>query len=290
MKKEKGSTLANYAFLVPAFIIYISIIVLPVFYSVYISFFKWNGIQEKEWVGLSNYIHLLFEDPIFIIAVKNNAIWIVLTVLVTMSVSLGIAIILNKNFVGRTFFRGFFYFPAIIAPIAVAIIWRWIYNPNIGFLNEFFKVIGLGFRQSWISDPTISLFAVFVAALWQAIGQPMIIFIAGLQSVPPEVLEAATIDGASSIRKFFYVTVPMMKETFFIVIATLVVSALKVFDVVQGLTGGGPNNSTQMLSTYMYSQSFLYSNVGLGSSISVIMVLVMLMVIVPYVSFTTRGE
>lgn len=160
----------------------------------------------------------------------------------------------------------------------------------MGFINEFFELIGLNFTQSWISDPNVSLYAVFMASLWQAIGQPMILFLAGLQAISPDVLEAATIDGANGYKKFFMVTVPLLKDTFVIVIATLIVAAMKVFDVVQGLTGGGPNDSTQMISTYMYSQVFKYNNVGYGTAIACVMVFMMLIVIVPYVSFTAKED
>lgn len=279
---------SDYLFLLPAMLIYCSVIVIPVFYTLYISTHKWNGIGEMESVGLNNYVNLFTNDPIFQKALVNNLIWIVLTIAVTMTVALAFAVMLNKSFRGRTFFRGFFYFPCVIAPIAVSIIWRWIYNPSVGFVNQFFGLLGVAYRQSWISSPQYSLYAVFAAALWQAIGQPMILFLAGLQTVPEDVLEAATIDGASNRRKFFTITCPLMKETFVIVVANLITAALKVFDVVQGLTGGGPNNATQMLPTYMYSQTFQYSNVGTGTAIASVMVLMMMVVIIPYVLFTAR--
>lgn len=281
---------AAWFFLLPAAVIYLSVIVIPVFYSFFISLFKWNGIGEKEFVGIQNYINLFSQDKTFHTAIVNNLIWIVLTIFVTMTISLAFAVILNKQFKGRTFFRGFFYFPCVIAPIAVAIIWRWIFNPNVGFINQFFQAIGVDYSQQWISDPKVSLYAVFVAALWQAIGQPMILFLAGLQAISPDMLEAATIDGANGVKKFFFITVPLLKDTFVIVIATLIVAAMKVYDVVQGLTGGGPNDSTQMLSTYMYSQVFQYNNVGYGTAVACIMVLLMLVVIVPYVSFTAKED
>ena len=221
-------------------------------------------------------------------AIANNLIWMVLTIFVTMTVALTFAVILNKQFAGRTFFRGFFYFPAVIAPIVISIIWRWIYDPNVGFVNEFFRAIGVNFSQSWLSGSNVSLYAIFIAALWQGIGQPMILFLAGLQTVPVEVLEAVTIDGCSNTRCFFAIVCVLMKETFVIVIATLIVAAMKVFDVVRGLTGGGPNNSTQMLSTYMYSQTFQHNNVGTGTAIASIMVMIMMLVIIPYVRFTAK--
>jgi ABC-type sugar transport system permease subunit len=287
--KHKKADITAWLFLVPAGVIYLSVVMIPVLYSLVISLFKWNGIAAMEFVGLNNFI-TLFHDSIFTKAMLNNLIWIALSLFVTMSVSLGLAVMLNRPFAGRTFFRGFFYFPAVIASIAVAIIWRWIYNPSYGFINQLFKILGSDFQQSWISSPTASLYAIFFASLWQSVGQPMIFFLAGLQTVPEDVLEAATIDGASSVRRFFTITIPMMKETFVIVMANLIVGAMKVFDVVMGLTAGGPNNATQMMSTYMYSQTFRYNNVGYGTAVAILMVVFMMVVIVPYISFTARKD
>ena len=287
MARKKRRT--AWLFILPAAIIYLSVVITPVFYSVIISFFKWNGISRLEFVGLNNFFNL-FRDPLFIKAISNNFIWIILSLFGTMTVALALAVMLNRKFFGRTFFRGFFYFPAIIAGIATALIWRWIYNPTFGFINQMLVILGINFQQSWISSPQSSLYAVFIASLWQSVGQPMIFFLAGLQTVPEEVLEAATIDGASNMRRFMVVTVPMMKETFVIVIANLVVGAMRVFDIVMGLTAGGPNNATQMMSTYMYSQTFRYNNVGYGTAIAVLMVVFMMMVIVPYIRFTAARD
>jgi ABC-type sugar transport system permease subunit len=286
---SKKNNFTSYLFLLPAGLIYCSVIVFPVFYSAFISLFKWNGIGKMQFQGLKNFVNL-FSDSIFIIALKNNLVWVILSLFITMTAALSFAVILNRQFRGRTFFRGFFYFPAVIAPISVAIIWRWIYNPGFGFINQFFAAIGSGFQQNWISTPNVSLYAIFFASLWQSVGQPMIFFLAGLQTVPEEVLEAAIIDGASNTRRFFVITVPMMKETFVIVIANLIVHSLKVFDVVMGLTAGGPNNATEMMSTYMYSQTFRYNNVGYGTAIAVLMVVFMLVVIVPYVKLTAGKD
>ena len=290
MKKHIKTDKAAWLFMLPAAIIYLSVIVAPVLYSFFISLFKWNGIAEMEFVGLQNYINLLTDDKTFRTAIVNNLIWIVLTIFITMTVSLAFAVILNKKFRGRTFFRGFFFFFSVIALIATAIIWRWIYNPNIGFINQFFQLLGIDYSQQWISDPNVSLYAVFAAGLWQGIGQPMILFLAGLQAISPDVLEAATIDGANGIKKFFLITVPLLKDTFVIVIATLIVAAMKVYDIIQGLTGGGPNDATQMLATYMYSQVFQYNNVGYGTAVACIMVILMMIVIIPYVSFTAKED
>lgn len=288
MGKKRKIDFGAYVFLIPALLIYLSVIVIPVFYSLFISLHEWNGIGHMNFVGLDNYIQLIMEDDIFHTAIKNNLIWIFLTLFVTTSVALFFAVLLNKRFRGRALFRGLFYFPCVIAPITVSIIWQWMYDPNIGFFNAFFDLLGIDYSQHWISDPKVSLFAIFGAALWQMIGQPMILFLAGLQSIPTEILEAATVDGTNGFQKFFYVTVPLLKESFVIVIATLVVEAVHVYDIVKGLTDGGPNNATQMMSTYMYTQTFRYNNVGYGTAVACIMVLIMLIVIVPYVSFSAK--
>lgn len=279
-----------FGFLLPALVIYLSVIVMPVFYSFFISLFNWNGIREMKFVGLGNYKKLFFDDPIFLISIKNNLIWLVLTMLLTMTIALLFAVILNKQFHGRTFFRGFFYFPSVIAPIAVSIIWRWMYEPNFGFINQLAQTLGSEFSQTWLSNPKTSLYAIFAANLWAVVGQSMILFLAGLQTVSVDALEAATIDGAGAVKRFIHITIPYMRETFIIVFATLIIAGMKVFDIVMGLTAGGPNNSTEMLSTYMYSQSFRYNNVGMGTTVASVMVLIMLFIIVPYISFTAKEQ
>lgn len=276
-------------FLLPAGIVYLSVIVFPVFYSLYLSMFTGSGIRDWTFVGFQNY-SALWDDAIFLVSLKNTILWMVLTLAVTTCLALALAVLLNKSFPGRTFFRGFFYFPSVVAMIAVAIIWRWIYNPSFGFINQLFHVVGINFSQQWTSQISTALITCFIASQWQAIGQPMLLFLAGLQTVPADVLEAAVIDGAGSAKRFWLITIPLMKETFVIVLSTLMISALKVYDIVRGLTDGGPNNASQVLATYMYSQTFDYNNWGYGAAIACVMVVIMLVITVPYISFTSRKQ
>ena len=273
--------------MLPALIIYLSVIIFPIGYSLYISTHAGNGIAKMKFVGIDNYIKM-FKDPVMWISLKNTLIWILLTVFVTMIVALILALLLSKAFRGRTFFRAFFYFPCVISGISVAIIWRWIYNPQIGFINQFTKALGINFSQTWLSNEKVALYGLFAASLWQAVGQPMILFIAGIQAVPEDILEAADIDGAGKVRKFFSITAPLIKETFIMVISTLVIAAMKVYDIVKGLTDGGPNNSTQVLASYMYNQVYQYNNIGYGTAIAIFMVIIMLVIIVPYLVFTAK--
>lgn len=284
---KKKSSVSAYLFMLPALIIYLSVIIFPIGYSLYISTHAGNGIAKMKFVGIDNYIKM-FKDPVMWISLKNTLIWILLTVFVTMTVALILALLLSKAFRGRTFFRAFFYFPCVISGISVAIIWRWIYNPQIGFINQFTKALGINFSQTWLSNEKVALYGLFAASLWQAVGQPMILFIAGIQAVPEDILEAADIDGAGKVRKFFSITAPLIKETFIMVISTLVIAAMKVYDIVKGLTDGGPNNSTQVLASYMYNQVYQYNNIGYGTAIAIFMVIIMLVIIVPYLVFTAK--
>jgi ABC-type sugar transport system permease subunit len=288
--KNKGS-IRDYLYIVPAFLIYTSIVIVPALYSIYISLFKWNGISPKVFVGLKNYIDLFTKDPIFLRSLKNNFIWIIMTLLVTVVIAMLLALLVNRKFKGRAFVRSYFYFPYTLSIILVAIVWRKMYDPATGFINEFLRSGNLdSFTGQWTADPKIALFCVFIAAAWQSVGQPMILFLAGLQTLPVEVLEAAKIDGAGKIKGFFYVTVPLLKETFVIVLATQIITSMKVFDVIMGMTAGGPANSTQTLATYMYSQSFLWDHWGKGTAIAVVMLAIMMLIVVPYVVYTARRE
>lgn len=287
MKKQSGWT--SYLFLLPALGLYILSVVYPTIRSVYLSFFDWNGILPKTYIGVKNYVSLLTNDKIFWIALKNNVLWIILTVCFTVTVSLILALALNREFRGRTFYRAIFYVPYMFSWIVVGIIWKWMYNPNMGFINEFLRLIGLeNLTRNWLAEKNIAIYCIYVAALWQGVGQPMVYFISGLSAIPEDILEAARIDGAGKFSMFFNITLPMLKETFVVVLATLIIASMKVYDIVYTMTGGGPANATQTLASYMYSQTFKYNKLGKGSAIASIMLVIMLFVIVPYVIFTSR--
>ena len=286
--KEK---LNAFSFLAPALLIYIIIIVFPGIYSVVLSLFEWNGVAEKRFVGLANYVKLFTNDDIFRIALKNNVIWIVLTVCITVVLALILALVLNGKFTGRIVYRSIFYFPYMLSWIVIGIIWKWMYNPNFGMINTFLGAVGLdSLKGSYLSNPKIALYCIFAAALWQGLGQPMLYFLAGLQTMSSDVLEAARIDGAGKINLFIRIIVPMLKETFVIVLATQIIASMKVYDIIYVMTDSGPANSTQTLATYMYNQTFSYNNLGMGSTVATIMVIIMMFIIVPYVIFSTKED
>lgn len=278
-------------FLFPALFIYVIVVVFPTVYSLFLSFCDWNGLGSKKFVGFKNYIQLFTSDSVFYTALKNNIIWIILTICLTVLLALLLALVLNRSFRGRIVYRAIFYFPYMLSWIIVGIIWKWMYNPNFGLINQVLGMVGLdSLKGAYLSNTKMALYCVFIAALWQGLGQPMLYFLAGLQTLPNDILEAAKIDGAGKISLFFRVIVPMLKETFVIVLATQIIASMKVYDIVYVMTDGGPANATQTLATYMYNQTFTYSNLGVGSAIATVMVLIMMVVIVPYVAFSTKDE
>ena len=280
---------SRYLFLLPALVVYLAVIVFPAISSLYYSLFKWNGIGPKKFVGLKNYIQLFTSDSKFRAALVNNLLWLLMTVTITVGLALLFALLINKKFRGRTLLRGVLYFPYILSGIVVGIIWRWIYDPTLGLVNSVLLVLGKEeWAFSWLSNPKTALVAVFAAACWMYVGSPMVLFLAGLQSIPSELSEAARIDGANRFQVFWNITIPLLKETFVIVFATQIVNSLKVYDLIYTMTAGGPANATTTLALYMTKQTFSYGNVGMGAAVSMVMVIIMMVVIIPYVSFTAK--
>lgn len=280
----RSEVIAGALFLAPALLIYLTIIVYPMIYSAYLSLFEWDGIgPTKRFVGLGNYWSLWYENRVFWVALKNNALWTAVALTVPTGLGLLLALILNQKLAARGFYRGIFYFPAILSLSICGLIWTWIYHPSLGFLNQFLGWIGLeSLQRFWLSEPSIALFAVMVAAAWHNTGLPMLLYLAGLQTIPKEILEAAEVDGASRFQRFRLVIWPMLKDTTFVVLAITFINSLKVYDVVYVMTYGGPANTTQVLGTWMYFLTYNFNRIGLGTAIAVVLFGLTLIFAIPY--------
>jgi raffinose/stachyose/melibiose transport system permease protein len=293
-KSAKGSDdrlrFLPWLFLAPSLAIYSVVVVYPMIYSAWLSLFRWDGVAPtKVFVGLDNYGNLLTQNDVFWIALRNNAIWLVAALLLPTSIGLGLAILLNSKFRGSHIFRSVFYFPSVLSLAVVGLIWTWIYHPDLGLLNQALTASGLqSLTRNWLSDPNIALYPVIIAATWNAVGLPMLLFLAGLQTIPEELHEAAKVEGAGPVRRFLYVTFPLLRETTLIVLAITAINALKAYDIIYAMTNGGPANSTQLLSTWMYFLTYNYNQVGLGTAIAVVLFLLTLIFAIPYIRFMTR--
>lgn len=280
-------------YLLPALALYGYFIVYPMLDSVRLSFFKWTGFRtdEQVFVGLANYVRMFTADPVFWKALANSIIWVVLSLLIPMVLGLLLALALNRKMAGRNLMRSVFYIPSVFASITVAAMWRWIYNPTLGLVNQTLRELGLGeWALTWLGDPKIALYSVFVASVWQAVGFPMVLFLAGLQTVPPELVEAAKLDGANSWGVFLHVTLPALKPTTVVVVILTIINSLKVFDLIVGMTGGGPAQSTQVLALWSYTQSFSNNQFGAGAAVATVLLVVSLCLVVPYMAWSMKGD
>jgi raffinose/stachyose/melibiose transport system permease protein len=282
--RDLRRTGAALLFLLPALAIYAAVILYPMLYSTWLSLHDWDGVRpDKAFVGLDNYRVLLMENRVFWVALKNTAIWTVVALTVPTALGLALALALNRRLRGMAFYRSVFYFPALLSMSITGLIFTWIYHPTLGFLNQMLELMGLeSLQRAWLSEPSVALYAVMLAAAWHNTGLPMLLYLAGLQTIPADVLEAAEVDGARPIRRFWSITLPMLRETSFVVLAITFINSLKVYDIVYVMTFGGPANTTQVLGTWMYFLTYNFNRVGLGTAIAVILFGLTMIFAIPY--------
>lgn len=291
--RKPNAFLTALPYLIPALALYGLFLVYPMLEAVRLSFFKWSGFrtEEPEFVGLDNYVRLFTADPVFWKAFTNSIIWVALSLALPMVIGLILALGLNQKMIGRNFMRSVIYIPAVFASITVAAMWRWIYNPTLGLVNQVLEAVGLPeWTRVWLGDPQIAIYSIFVASIWQAVGFPMILFLAGLQGVPQELVDSAKVDGANRWQVFVNVTLPALKPTTVVVVILTMINSLKVFDLIVGMTGGGPAQSTQVLALWSYTQSFANHNFGSGSAIATILLVISLCLVVPYLAWSMKGD
>lgn len=277
----------------PALATYALFAIYPMIDVAWMSFMKWNGLTAtKQFVGFSNYVQIFTQDPVFWLAARNTVIWTVMSVVFPPAIGFALALALNQNIPGRASLRAIFYLPVIIAPIAVATIWRWMYDPFFGLFNATLTALGLqGLIQDWLGDRNVALYAMFVAYVWQTVGFSLVLFLAGLQNVSQTLVEAARIDGAGRFDVFRYVTLPALLPSITIVLILSIINSLKAFDIVYGMTQGGPAQSTQMLALWAFTQAIQLGDFGRGAAISVVLLAITTAIVVPYLRWTrTRGE
>jgi raffinose/stachyose/melibiose transport system permease protein len=281
----------GFMLLAPALAVYCLFAVYPMVNVVVLSFLRWNGLTTtSQFVGLDNYVQVFTQDPVFWTAARNTVLWTAMSVIFPPAIGFLLALALNQNIPGRAPLRALFYMPVIIAPIAVATMWRWMYDPFFGLFNAVLTEFGLdGLIQDWLGDRNVALYSMFVASVWQTVGFSLVLFLAGLQSVSPTLIEASRVDGASRFQIFRYVTLPALRPSITIVLILSIINSLKAFDIVYGMTQGGPAQSTQMLALWAFTQAMQLGDFGRGAAISVVLLLVTTAIVVPYLRWM-RGH
>lgn len=277
-------------FLAPALIIYVVFALWPMVDVTIMSFQRWDGLtSERPFVGFANYKYILTQDPVFWTAFFNTAIWTVLSLVFPPLIGLLLALGLDRKLFGRTALRAIYYLPVIIAPIAVATMWRWMYDPFFGLFAQMLTDWGLRVPD-FLGNRNHALYYVFIAYVWQQVGFSMVLFLAGLQGVDRSLVEAAQIDGAGRWKTFKHVTLPALMPTVTIVLVLSLIQSLKAFDIVFGLTGGGPAQSTQMLALWAFSQSMQAFDFGRGGAISVVLLIITVAIVIPYLRWSMARE
>lgn len=282
-KKVKGTARARseniwgWLFVLPTMIGLIVLNIYPIIDTIKQSFFKTGDFGRGDiFVGVDNYVKMLSDTETWdaLIATFKYAI---IEVPFSIAISLVLAVLLNRKMVGRSAYRTIFFLPMVCAPAAVAMVWRWLFNSEFGLLNHI-----LGSKIQWVSDPKIAIYSIAVIGVWSIIGYNMVLFISGLQEVPRDYYEAASIDGASGVRQFFSITIPLISPTIFFVLVTRVIGALQVFDLIfMVMDSGNPAlQKTQSLVYLFYNASFVERNMGYGSTIVVFLLIIIMILTV----------
>ncbi|MDP5272995.1 carbohydrate ABC transporter permease [Chengkuizengella axinellae] len=270
-------TVVGYLFIGPLMIGMILFTLIPIAVSLILSFTDWSlvqGIKDITFVGFKNFTYL-FQDPVFIKSVKNNLIFM-LVVPITMAISVVLAVLLNSNVYMKGLFKVIFFIPYISSVVAIAMVSQVIFHPSYGPINELLRTFGIENPPLWLADHDYALITLMLITIWMGIGYKLIIYMAGLQNIPQELYEAADIDGASGITKFFKITLPLLSPTSFFLLITGIIASFKVFDIIVVLTEGGPSDSTSVMVFYLYKQAFVNMKTGLASASSIVLVLIVL--------------
>jgi|Deesub1362B_J571_1020462.scaffolds.fasta_scaffold00062_75 ABC-type sugar transport system permease subunit len=284
--RELRHNLEAYTFLAPALTIMIIFLAYPVLNLFYISFFDWRGLGARHFVFLDNYKMLLRNEE-FRLVFKNTLIYILGVVPTTMVFSLFAAVLLNSKIKLRGFYRTSIFSPTAISFVATGIIWVWMFNLDYGLVNRVLNALGFSVID-WLRSTPWAMVAVIIATVWARVGYFMVIYLAGLQTIPEDYYEASDIDGANSLQKFLHVTLPLLKPTHVLVLVMLTIFSFRDFDQIYTMTGGGPLMSTTTLAYYIYVLSFERFRFSQGATVAVI--LLFLVILVQYLQRKVFGE
>ncbi|MEJ8734840.1 MULTISPECIES: carbohydrate ABC transporter permease [Mediterraneibacter] len=281
---------AKAVMLIPTLLVYMVFIIIPVFVAVYYSFTDYSGMGKAEFRGFDNYIRM-FGDELFLIALRNTCIVLVCSLLFLLVGSFLTAMLMNRAFRGNAFFKMVVFAPYIIAPIIIGIIWGYIMNPQYGLLNNILRSIGLdALAIEWIGGTKWSPLALAIVFTWQVMGFHATIFLSGIKTIPADIYEACAMDGANALQRLFYVTIPMLKETFIINIVLIITGVFKIYELVYQMTGGGPAHQSELLTSYMYFTVFSSRKYGYGMAIAVAILVLSIAGSFAYIRITTKKK
>jgi len=290
-QQRRKNALLGYLFILPAIIGLGLFVVYPMVTSLYHSFTEWNGLTPARWIGLDNYTEMFTNDPKFWSSVGVTLLWVVMSVPITMITALGLAVLVDRSLKGVKVFRTIFYLPVVLPAIAVLTLWKYIYDPTYGLANELLRDLHLP-TSLWLGSTHTALASIMIVGVW-SVGGTMIIFLAGLQAVPSELHEAARVDGAGAVRRFFSITLPMIGPILLLQLVLQLNAAFQTFNQVAILTKGGPGTSTDLLMYKIYNDGFanFIASPQLGYATAEVWVLFVIVMLVTLLMLRlTRGR
>lgn len=261
-----GETIAAYLFILPSFVGFLVFLVIPILTSLGLSLYSWELLLPPKFIGLQNFVTLI-QDPLFRAVLLNTAYYALGLVPLNIVISLGLAVWLNTRLRGLTLYRLAFFLPVVTVTVAVALIWKWMYQPDVGLINVLLGWLHIR-PPNWLGDPTWAMPALILMSVWKGFGYNMVLFLAGLQGIPATIYEAALIDGASDWQRFWRITLPLLSPTMFFAVVMTVISSFQVFDQAYVMTGGGPANATNTIVLYIFQNGFQFFRMGYASAIA----------------------
>lgn len=276
MNKVMSNKLYIAFYIAPAFILLMVLIFIPLLLSGYYGLMDWDGIGEKTFIGLDNYIEGI-QDKLFWNSALHSFLLALFSAL-SLIIYLAVSIILASKIKGADLLRKIYLIPMLLSSVAIAQLWVKVYNPSNGILNSFLRTIGVENPPSWLADPSMVLFAIFVPILWQYAGFYILIYYAALKNIPESLIEAARIDGATPFQIAMRIKLPLIKEIVSVTIVLAIVGSLKYFDLIYVMTAGGPNGASEVMASYMYKLAFSSYNFGYGSAIGFLLLIITLIV------------
>lgn len=275
---RRKKTLVAYSFILPNLIGFIVFTFVPIVFSLFLSFCEWDSGNPIQFVGLKNFIYMFTKDKSFMISLKNTLYYTVVTVPVTLVLSLGLAILMNKQLKGKVFFRSVLFFPYVASLVAIAVVWMALFNPDRGPVNGLLRSLGVANPPRWAASTTWAMPTIIGLTIWKSMGYYMIVYLAALQGVSKELYEAAALDGANKWQQFKNVTWPSIMPTTFYVLMLLMVSTFKSYDTMYITTQGGPGEATKVLAYHIYNTAFVSSKFGYASALAMILCLIVIVV------------
>jgi ABC-type sugar transport system permease subunit len=267
---------SGYLFIAPGYIAFIAFMLIPLLFAISLSFYESSfNISAREFVGFKQYVRI-FNDPVFIKVLSNTVLYTLVIVPATVVISMLLALLIDPlGQKSQAFFRGAFYIPGVAGGVVLSVVWLWIFNPTYGLFNY---ILGIFHAEPvmWIAGAPFSFWAVCIVVLTFTVGQPIILFLAGLAGIPQDILDAATVDGASDFQKTFYVRIPLLRPVLLFVLATQTIQVFQLWEVIYMLTNGGPYNTSNSLVFLIFQTAFMNAKYGKASAIGVVLLVIIL--------------